>query len=99
VTQVARPRRETAFHWMQTDDVIAMAYDVPVLGFGTDAVSSIRLWSAAATEDFNLAYFNSGNYIEAVKEKSETETISRVLIERHSVWGANSAGAIFLVSA
>jgi glycogen phosphorylase len=79
VTQVDGPRRGTAFHWMQTDDVMAMAYDIPVLGFGTDAVSSIRLWSAAATEDFNLTYFNSGNYIEAVKEKSETETISRVL--------------------
>jgi starch phosphorylase len=79
VTQVVGPRRETAFHWMSTDDVIAMAYDIPVIGFGTDAVSSIRLWSAVATEDFNLSYFNSGNYIEAVKEKSTSETISRVL--------------------
>ena len=79
VTQVVGPRREAAFHWMKTDDVIAMAYDIPVLGFGTDTVSSIRLWSAEATEDFNLSYFHSGNYIEAVKEKSASETLSRVL--------------------
>ena len=39
----------------------------------------MRLWSAKATEDFNLAYFNRGNYIDAVQEKSESETLSKVL--------------------
>ena len=51
----------------------------PVIGYGNDNVSSLRLWSAKATTDFNLIYFNRGNYIEAVKEKSETETLTKVL--------------------
>lgn len=79
VTQVTDWRGEIVCHWTDTDDVVATAYDIPVIGYGNDTVSSIRLWSAKATADFNLAYFNRGNYIEAVKEKSETETISKVL--------------------
>ena len=79
VTQVANWRGEIVCHWTDTDDVVATAYDIPVVGYGNDTVSSIRLWSAAATTDFNLAYFNRGNYIEAVKEKSESETLSKVL--------------------
>jgi starch phosphorylase len=58
---------------------MARAYDFPVIGLDGETVTSIRLWSAAATSDFNLGYFNSGNYIDAVKQKSETETISKVL--------------------
>jgi starch phosphorylase len=68
-----------ASYWCDTDDVVALGYDIPVIGFGNDTVSSIRLWSAKATTDFNLAYFHGGNYIEAVKEKSESESISKVL--------------------
>lgn len=79
VAQVSGLNRELVCHWSDTDDVVALAYDIPVIGFGNDTVSSIRLWAAKATTDFNLAYFNRGNYIEAVKEKSETETISKVL--------------------
>jgi starch phosphorylase len=79
VTQVNNWRGELLCHWSDTDDVMARAYDFPVIGLDGKNVTSIRLWSAAASSDFNLAYFNSGNYIDAVKEKSETETISKVL--------------------
>jgi len=79
VTQVSGLNRELVCHWSDTDDVVAQAYDIPVIGFRNDTVSSIRLWSAKATTDFNLAYFHRGNYIEAVNEKSESETISKVL--------------------
>jgi starch phosphorylase len=79
VTQISGFNRELVCHWSDTDDVVALAYDIPVIGFGNDTVSSIRLWSAKATTDFNLTYFNRGNYIEAVKEKSESESISKVL--------------------
>ena len=71
---------------------MAPAYDFPVIGLEARHVSSIRLWSAKATTDFNLAYFNSGNYIEAVKEKSETEThFQGSLPERHDQHGARAA--------
>ena len=79
VTQVNNWRGELLVHWSDTDDVMARAYDFPVIGLDGETVTSIRLWSATASSDFNLTYFNSGNYIDAVKQKSETETISKVL--------------------
>jgi starch phosphorylase len=79
VTQVNNWRGELLCHWYDTDDVMARAYDFPVIGLDGETVTSIRLWSATASSDFNLAYFNRGDYIDAVKQKSETETISKVL--------------------
>ncbi len=67
--------------WVDTDEVMAMAYDIPIPGYGTSAhaVSTLRLWSAKATRDFDLRYFNEGNYIKAVEDKVESENISKVL--------------------
>ncbi len=70
---------EPRFHWVDTEDVMAMAYDTPVPGYGTTTVNNMRLWSAKASRDFNLKYFNEGNYVKAVEQKSESETISKVL--------------------
>ena len=67
------------FHWVDTDDVMAMAFDTPVPGYGTNTVNNMRLWSAKASRDFNLKYFNEGNYIKAVEEKNESENLSKVL--------------------
>ena len=67
------------YHWIDTEDVMAMAFDTPVPGFGTDTVNNMRLWSAKASRDFNLKYFNEGNYIQAVAEKNESENLSKVL--------------------
>jgi starch phosphorylase len=79
VTQMNNWRGEILCHWSGTDDVMAVGYDLPVIGLDGVTISSVRLWSAKATEDFNLTYFNRGNYIDAVQEKSETETLSKVL--------------------
>jgi starch phosphorylase len=79
VNQMNTWRGEILSHWSGTDDVMAIGYDLPIIGLDGTTVSSVRLWAARATEDFNLTYFNRGNYIEAVHEKSETETISKVL--------------------
>jgi starch phosphorylase len=65
--------------WMDTDEIMAMAYDTPVPGYGNDIVNNMRLWSAKATRDFNLRYFNEGNYIKAVEEKDSSENLSKVL--------------------
>lgn len=67
------------YHWVDTEDLMAMAFDTPVPGFGTDTVNNMRLWSAKASRDFNLKYFNEGNYIQAVAEKNESENLSKVL--------------------
>ncbi len=66
-------------HWVDSEHVVAMAYDVPVPGYGTDTVNNLRLWSAKATREFDLRHFNDGNYEKAVEERNETESISKVL--------------------
>ncbi len=65
--------------WVDTQDVMAMAYDVPVPGYGNRTVNTLRLWSAKSTRDFELSFFNQGNYIGAVESKMRTENISKVL--------------------
>lgn len=67
------------FHWLDTEQVMAMAYDTPIPGYKTNTVNNLRLWSAKATRDFDLRYFNEGNYIKAVEEKNVSEDISKVL--------------------
>ena len=66
-------------HWVDTEEVMAMAYDLLIPGYGTNTVNHLRLWSAKASRDFNLQYFNEGNYIKAVEEKTDSENLSRVL--------------------
>lgn len=67
------------FQWVDSDDVMAMAYDYPIPGYGTQTVNNMRLWAAKATRDFDLGYFNEGNYIKAVEDKNESENLSKVL--------------------
>jgi len=72
-------RGQDVRQWVDTEDVIAMAYDVPVSGHDSGVVTKLRLWSARATRDFDLKYFNQGNYIDAVKDKTISENLSKVL--------------------
>jgi len=65
--------------WLPSEDVLAMAYDTIVPGYGTEATNTLRLWSAKATEEMDLAAFNQGNYFAAVEGKTHSENVSRVL--------------------
>jgi starch phosphorylase len=65
--------------WVDSDDVMAMAYDYPIPGYDTGTVNNMRLWAAKASRDFDLRYFNEGNYIAAVEDKNESENLSKVL--------------------
>ncbi len=67
------------YNWVDTTDVMALAYDFPVPGYGNETVNTMRLWSAKSTRDFELGSFNQGNYIGAVESKMRTENISKVL--------------------
>src|SRR3990172_5033067 len=71
-------------HWVDTEDVMAMAYDSPIPGFATPTVNNMRLWAAKASRDFDLKYFNEGNYIKAVEDKNESENLSKVLYPNDS---------------
>ena len=66
-------------HWVDTENVIAMAFDVPMSGFRSRTVTNLRLWSARSTREFDLGTFNEGNYVEAVREKTLSENLSKVL--------------------
>lgn len=65
--------------WVDTNDVLAQAYDTIVPGWATEATNTLRLWSARATEEMNLGAFNQGNYFGAVERKNASENVSRVL--------------------
>ncbi len=65
--------------WTDTEDVMAMAYDTIVPGYATEATNTLRLWSARAGREMNLSAFNEGNYLAAVKDKNDSENLSRVL--------------------
>ncbi|MDP8299680.1 MAG: glycogen/starch/alpha-glucan phosphorylase [Candidatus Tantalella remota] len=72
--------------WVDTQDVLAMAYDTPVPGFRNGVVNNLRLWSAKSTEDFDLDYFSDGDYIKACRQKIMSENISRVLYPSDKVY-------------
>lgn len=65
--------------WVDTDDVLAVPYDIPVPGFRNDTVNTLRVWRAVAVEEFDLTQFNAGNYAEAVAGRMHAENISKVL--------------------
>lgn len=76
ITEEGKPPR---YEWRDTEDVMAMAYDTPIPGYGGQTVNNLRLWSAKASQDFDLRYFNEGNYIRAVEQKTQSENLSKVL--------------------
>ncbi|MBI1754548.1 MAG: glycogen/starch/alpha-glucan phosphorylase [Acidobacteria bacterium] len=65
--------------WRDTQEVWAMAFDTPVAGYRNGTVNTLRLWSAKSSREFDLAHFNSGEYVRAVEDKTLSENISKVL--------------------
>lgn len=61
------------------ESVMAVPYDTPIIGYGTDNINTLRLWQAEAVKELDLAEFNKQNYTDAMEEKNEAENISRVL--------------------
>jgi starch phosphorylase len=70
--------------WIDTNDVLAIPYDMPISGYRNHVVNTLRLWKAAATDEFNLDEFNAGSYTEAVQAKNHAEHISMVLYPNDS---------------
>jgi starch phosphorylase len=59
--------------------VLAVAYDMPVIGWRGRRVNTLRLWSAHATNPIQLMAFNQGDYVGAMAARARAEAISRVL--------------------
>ncbi len=66
-------------HWVDTVDVVAMAYDTPIPGYDTFNTLNIRLWSAKPSMEFNLEHFNKGNFFESIADRQHAEQITQVL--------------------
>lgn len=71
--------------WVDSEDVMAVAWDIPVPGYKVDNVNNLRLWQATATDEFDFDYFNSGDYVKAVEKKNISENISKVLYPNDNV--------------
>jgi starch phosphorylase len=75
--------------WVDTQDVLAIPYDVPIPGYKNDIVNTLRLWSAAATDEFDLEEFNAGSYTDAVASKNMAENITMVLYPNTATEGGH----------
>ncbi|QZY90092.1 glycogen phosphorylase [Pantoea dispersa] len=88
--------------WVETEEIVAMAYDQIIPGFDTDATNTLRLWGAQASNEINLGKFNQGDYFAAVEDKNHSENVSRVLYPDDSTYSGRELRLrqeYFLVSA
>ena len=79
VKEIINKKGKSKRVWVETEEVVAMAYDVPIAGYGNHTVNNLRLWSAKPSKSFDFQLFNSGDYIQAVEETQRSGTISKVL--------------------
>ena len=88
--------------WVETEEILAVAYDQIIPGYDTDGTNTLRLWSAQASREINLGKFNQGDYFAAVEDKNHSENVSRVLYpddSTHSGRELRLRQEYFLVSA
>ncbi|MZG52528.1 MAG: glycogen/starch/alpha-glucan phosphorylase [Nitrospinae bacterium] len=70
---------EPEYKWVDTSRVVAMPFDIPVPGYKNQTVNNLRLWGARSDLELDLKLFNKGDYFEAMRDKHNTEIISKVL--------------------
>ena len=66
--------------------VLAVPYDVPVIGYGTPNIGTLRLWQCEAEEELDFTAFNDQDYLRALTQKNKAEDITRVLYPNDSTW-------------
>ena len=66
--------------------VLAVPYDVPVIGYGTHNINTLRLWQCEAEEELDFNAFNDQDYLRALDQKNKAEDITRVLYPNDSTW-------------
>lgn len=73
------PDGQPRFYLENAEEVIATPYDMPIIGFDTNTVNTLRLWEATSADGFDLQLFNNMEYNRAVEKQNSAENISRVL--------------------
>jgi glycogen phosphorylase len=71
--------------WVDWQVIVGVPHDVPVAGFGGNTVNYLRLYSARASDEFDIEIFNGGDYVRAVEQKIAMETVSKVLYPSDAV--------------
>ena len=66
--------------------VLAVPYDVPVIGYDTQNINTLRLWQCEAEEELDFNAFNDQDYFRALAQKNKAEDITRVLYPNDSTW-------------
>lgn len=85
VIEKMRPNGTYYHEWVDTTIVLAEAYDIPYIGYASNNVNTLRLWSAQAAQAFNFDDFSHGNYLQAVQQQTLSTTITRVLYPNDSI--------------
>lgn len=70
--------------WTGTRSILGVPWDLAVIGYGGQSVNYLRLWESKASREFDLDVFNRGGYVEAVREKALSESVSKVLYPNDS---------------
>jgi glycogen phosphorylase len=65
--------------WVDWQTLVGIPYDMPVIGYRGRTVNRLRLYAATSSDEFNMAIFNAGDYIQAVQQKIVSETVSKIL--------------------
>ena len=66
--------------------MLAVPYDVPIIGYGTQNINTLRLWQCEAEEELDFNAFNDQDYLRALQQKNRAEDITRVLYPNDSTW-------------
>ena len=69
---------------VDTRDLVGVPWDIPIAGFAASSVNTLRLWESKATNEFDFRAFDRGGYVEAVRDRDASETISKVLYPNDS---------------
>lgn len=102
VYEVVDPNGNKKFVWEPREKVMAVAYDTPVPGYGTFNTLNMRLWSAQPSKEFDLEYFNKGDFFKSIEDRQNSEQITAVLYPNDSTYSGKELRLkqqYFLVSA
>ncbi|NBK21393.1 MAG: glycogen/starch/alpha-glucan phosphorylase [Spirochaetia bacterium] len=84
--RIIREKGKDNFKWVGAEQVIGVAYDMPIIGYGCKTVNTLRLWSAKSPDEFDFHEFNEGDYTEAVRSKISAENLSQVLYPNDTLY-------------
>ena len=85
VEMYTKPNGKIGYIWTDTHKLYGVPYDFPIVGYAGKSVNYLRLFSAKTDDELDLDIFNNGGYMEAVRDKIRTETISKVLYPSDNV--------------